>query len=673
MIKKWAAPDMSAQAINTFAQQTGLPEFLCAVMAGRGYDSAEKITDILEETNLKLQPPFIFKDMDRVVWRIEEAIMLDQRICIYGDYDCDGVTATAILLSYFRSINVDAFYYIPNRFTEGYGMNRDAIKRIKEKGADLIITVDNGISAHKEITFAKSNGIDVVVTDHHTPQEVLPDCPVVDPHRSDCPSVFKDIAGVGVAFYLVCALQERDPLEVLPEYSDILAIGTVADVVTLTHDNRQFVKHGLKSMAAATRPGIAALMDVAGVTKAPSSRSLAFGIAPHINAAGRIEDATPVVELLLIPDQESATKEASKLSVLNSQRKDIEAEILQTIERELEEAPGFINKRVLVVAGEGWHQGVIGIVAARLVDKYGKPSIVFSINGVEAHGSGRSICEVSLIEAVSACRDLLIGYGGHRQAAGLTIATKNIEEFSNIIDAFCAQRYPIMPVKTLALDSVVEPYQITLENTRYLEKLEPFGEGNPSPVFGIYGAAIVKVKPTTSGEHVRLHLKKGPVYFQAMYFRMTPEQFPFREMDLIDLAVQIDIGEYKGEPQLTICVQEAKPAGFEYHEISVEYERYLRHLRGEYDDMCKKSDLLPDRAFIATVYKVLKSRLRTATTIERLYTGYKKNVPFDMLCVTLDILDELALVKKVGNGYMLAGRQERIDLSKSLIMMNLSK
>lgn len=656
MLKKWVYPEIKENIVHAMRLKTGLPRFVCILLANRGYTDTESIAALGATTTPALQNPLCFMDMPQAVETIREAIVFGQKICVYGDYDCDGVTATTILCSYLRSVGANATYYIPDRFSEGYGMNKTAIKRIADAGAELIITVDNGVTAFEEITYAKELGLQIIVTDHHSPRETLPDTLVVNPHRADCPSTFKDIAGVGVAFYLVCALANRAAADMLDEYADILAVGTVADVVPLTGDNRYFVRAGLEKISKNSHIGLACLREIAEPGNRLTSRSLAFGIGPRINAAGRMENASEVVELLLSEDAARARKIALHLNELNEERKKIEENIVEAATAQLSAHPKLLQKRILVVAGEGWHQGIIGIAASRLTEQYGRPSIVFSIQNGVAHGSARSIDGVSIINAISSCNNRLITYGGHEQAAGLSIAAEDIGWLIDALDAYCAAHYPIMPLPEVKLDCIVETDEVTIESVAKISELEPFGEGNPVPLFAISAAEIVDVDSLKQDKHQRVHFRKGNKYFSAMWFQMSSAAMPFTIGDRVDMLVQFEVGEYRNMPQLTTIIRDMKPAGFDAGSVSAEYERYLKYRRGECADENEMPTMSVSAAPVKRVYEVVEKRKRV-TPPEVVYMKLKlmgDPVSFDTVCIALDMLEEQGKLKKNGSGHLLA-------------------
>ena len=674
MFTRWNFPKSNTSEITQLAKETGLPAFVCQLLLARGYTDADKVKTLRESPADTLPDPFSFKDMDRAVAATRDAIEKNQTICVYGDYDCDGVTSTTILASCLNDMGANVTYYIPDRFSEGYGMNKSAIRKIHAAGTGLIITVDNGISAHDEIAYAHELGMRVIVTDHHTPRETLPDAlAVVDPHREDCTSLFKGLAGVGVAFYFVCALTGVSPAVMLDKYSDILAIGTVADVVPLVEDNRIFVKRGLRKIAENPCIGVAALSEVAGVGDRVTSSSLGFSFGPRINAAGRVEHAKSVVKLFMTEDVEYAKTEAARLNQLNLKRKDIEAAITENAIAKLADNPKLLEKRIIVVAGEDWSNGVIGIVASRLTETFGKPAIVLEIKGDVAKGSGRSIEGISLIKAITACSEHLEGYGGHNQAAGLSIRTERIDAFAGALDAFCAKEYPIMPVPAYRIDCVLEPTEATIRNVEALSILDPFGEGNPHPMFCIRNVEILNVQALKEDKHQRVSFKKSSCTFEGMYFQMNSLSMPYSKGDMVDILIELNLGEYRGKPQLTFNIKAMRPAGFDFDLIASEYEQYLRYKRGEYRGEDVKAALYPSRELIGDIYRNLRSKIHSLT-VEGLYSKVDADTThFGAVCMAVDVLMELDFVEKLGSVYTLKkGQPNKRNLEESEILRGLA-
>jgi single-stranded-DNA-specific exonuclease len=616
-----------------------------------------------------------FHGMREASERIKGAVYLGERICVYGDYDCDGVTSTALLVSCLGNLGANVCYYIPNRFAEGYGMHSGALDKLKEAGVDLILTVDNGISAKSEVDYALGLGMDIIVTDHHAiPDAPLPNVITVNPHLSECGSRFKEISGVGVAFYLACALTGTPPEAVLENYADIVALGSVADVMPLVMDNRVFVIAALRMLKEDSAcPGVKALLEVSKADgKTATARTFGFALGPRVNAAGRMGDASPVVDMLLTHSYDLALAEARQLDALNAERKRMEEIVLKEIETELASDPQILRRRVIVVCGEGWHQGVIGIVAARMVEHYGKPCIVFTTDGEIAHGSGRSTVDVSLIDALSACKGCLIRCGGHRQAVGLTAATDMLEALADALDEYLLKIHPVMAIPSVRVDAEISVDEMSIANIRALSYFEPYGEGNPAPMFAVMAATVVDFDSLSQGKHTKVHFRKSQKTFSALYFQMAPGDFPYRANDVVDVLVQFEVGEYRGEDQLSVFVRDIKPHGFDAGFVAADFEAYSRHQCGKYEGDGDKATLLPTKENIAVVFRMMRERALSPTSPEFAYIS-AGNISFRRILVTFDVMAEMGLIKSNGGNFLLADVTTKRNLAESRILRQLSK
>lgn len=671
-IKRWIVEDNKEKS-QSLSQQTNLPQLVSSVLVARGLTTPEQVTDFLSD-DIEYESPFAIKDMDKAVDRINKALENGEKIAIYGDYDCDGITSTALLISYFQSVGGDAFYYIPDRESEGYGLNKKAIDKLKAFGTNLIITVDNGVTSHEEIAHANALGLDVVVTDHHTPRETLPPAvAVVNPHRPDCPSKFKDYAGVGVAFKLVCALEGAETWEMLELYADLVTIGTIADIVPLVGENRAIVQFGLESLPHSVRPGIHALFGIAGISEDEpiTSDSIAFGLAPRINAAGRMGEVEDAVELLITDDMEFAEETAEKLQGYNQKRRSIEDEILEEVSQVLADNPEILKERVLIVSGPDWHPGVMGIVASRLLDQYGKPCFVFSVSGGEASGSGRSLEGFDLIQAVHACSEKLLHYGGHTMAAGATVPAKDLSYFAQQMQQYAAEHYEVMPVPSIHASAWLEGDDLTLENVKTLEMLGPFGAENEAPLFALHGVQITGIFPTRDGNHMRLRLKAQEQEFTAIYFRMPEEQFPYVVSDTVDCVVALEVNFWNGAQQLSVCIEDLRRTGLPQDDIIKQRELYQRHVRGEYKEE-QKNALLPGREHLALVYRYLRHEEGFPYGEMALFERFlEQDITFGKMCIALDAFEELGLITKENGAIQVVPTQEKVDLADSQVLKNL--
>lgn len=593
--------------IERLHQATGLPPLACGVLAARGMKDPQEVREFLR-ADPPLSSPSLLHGIEAAAARIRQAVDTGERIAVFGDYDVDGVCATALMYSYLESLGAQVFYKLPNRADEGYGLCASSVKSMAERGITLIITVDNGISAAAEIAYAKTLGVDVVVTDHHIPPENLPEAAaLVDPQLPEDASPCKSLAGVGVAFKVICAVEQSEPEEMLEWYGDLVAVGTIADIMSLTGENRAIVRRGLELLRENPRPGLQALMEVAGLAGRPlTAESVSFGLAPRMNAAGRMDDATAALRLLLSEDEEEAAQLAAVLDGYNQERQRTEREIVERIAAELDADPALARRRVLVVWGEGYHQGVIGIVASRLVERYGRPAIVFSVDGGEAKGSGRSVPGFSLYEAIAACGEMLIRFGGHDAAAGLSIETGRLDEFARAINAFAADRYPVMEVPPLRADLAVSLDAVSTEQVAALESLAPFGSGNPQPLFLLENAVLDAVYPLSEGRHSRLRLRQGSASLYAVLFGVAPSALGYHPGDRVEALLYLSVYEGQSGPMLSARIRELRPAGIG-NDYVMQTQLYQAFEGGGTltEQQCR--ELLPDRAEVASVFRLARA------------------------------------------------------------------
>ena len=645
-LRKWEVRPLDKERAAAFAQTYGVPFFLAMLMNIRGLDDAAHLREFLGEGE-PLSDPFLLKDMDKAAARITRAVDNMEKIAVYGDYDADGVTSTAMLYSYLETRGVDVIFYIPQREGEGYGMNMGAVEYLKEQGVSLIVTVDNGISSVQEVARANELGIDVVVTDHHRPQEILPDAvAVVDAYRPDDTSPYKHFSGVGIAFKLLMALEDGagDVEDLLEAYSDLAAIGTIGDIVPLTGENRTLIRAGLERLSQSDRPGVQALLENAGIAgKALTSTNVAFTLVPRINATGRMGAPERAVRLLISGYEEEAEVLSEEICADNEERRRVEAEIAEAAFADIE-AKGYMKDRVVVVDGENWHHGVIGIVASRVTERCGKPCMIISRGETEAKGSGRSIEGFSLFEAICACGDLLIKFGGHPMAAGITLKPENIEAFRKRINQYAAEHFPQMPTQTVTLDCKLNPAALSVSMAQSLTQLEPFGNGNPQPVFGLFNMELSNVTPVGGGGHLRLTLEKNGAVITAMRFNTKPEELPYHIGDKIDLAVQLEAREFRGQPSLTVIVRDMKFAAFNTEKNIASLASFEKWQRGEVLSAEDKNRLYPDRACLAAIYRALRTVNGKETDQVRFVSQFGKDMTLGLFKTALLVFEERGLV-----------------------------
>lgn len=646
ILRKWEVRPLDKERAAAFAQTYGVPFFLAMLMNIRGLDDAAHLWEFLGEGE-PLSDPFLLKDMDKAAARITRAVDNMEKIAVYGDYDADGVTSTAMLYSYLETRGADVIFYIPQREGEGYGMNIGAVEYLKEQGVSLIVTVDNGISSVQEVARANELGIDVVVTDHHRPQEILPDAvAVVDAYRPDDTSPYKHFSGVGIAFKLLMALEDGagDVEDLLEAYSDLAAIGTIGDIVPLTGENRTLIRAGLERLSQSDRPGVQALLENAGIAgKALTSTNVAFTLVPRINATGRMGAPERAVRLLISGYEEEAEVLSEEICADNEERRRVEAEIAEAAFADIE-AKGYMKDRVVVVDGENWHHGVIGIVASRVTERCGKPCMIISRGETEAKGSGRSIEGFSLFEAICACGDLLIKFGGHPMAAGITLKPENIEAFRKRINRYAAEHFPQMPTQTVTLDCKLNPAALSVSMAQSLTQLEPFGNGNPQPVFGLFNMELSNVTPVGGGGHLRLTLEKNGAVITAMRFNTKPEELPYHIGDKIDLAVQLEAREFRGQPSLTVIVRDMKFAAFNTEKNIASLASFEKWQRGEVLSAEDKNRLYPDRACLAAIYRALRTVNGKETDQVRFVSQFGKDMTLGLFKTALLVFEERGLV-----------------------------
>ena len=623
--------------IDEMAQKLGKSRFFAVLLYNRGYRSAEDAMRFLHFEEENLHDPFLLQDMEKATDRIFRAIEKNEKICVYGDYDVDGVTAVSTLYLYLTSLGADVCIKIPKREGEGYGVSCAAIKALAESGVNLIITVDTGITACDEVKYAKELCVDFVVTDHHECREELPEaCAVVNPHRRDCTYPFKELAGVGVVFKLVCALEIKHSAaegraldaalrDVCLKYVDLVALGTIADVMPIVDENRLIVSMGLKLMENSARPGLRALIDAASSKKSGdyskkkkiNSSFIGFGIAPRINAAGRISDAAIAVKALLANEDE-AVELAEALCEINRQRQIEENRIAEEAYEMIHDLADMDENPVIVLDSNSWQQGIIGIVASKITEKYGLPSILVSFDGSsgrypapfdEGRGSGRSIKGLNLVDALNYCEDLLVKHGGHELAAGLTIRRSQLDDFRDKINEYARQHLTDEAFQvTLDADCELDTKEINLSLAKELQLLEPYGTGNNTPLFVLKDAVAKKISATKGGDHTRMTVEKNGKYFSAMYFGIAPLDLGFFVGDKIDLLFNLDINDYKNVLSEQLTVRDAR--------IAKSCTDVIKHAQKRYEEVRaggsyrSDEDFLPSRDDCAVVYTYLRREYR---------------------------------------------------------------
>lgn len=676
-MKLWKVAPFDKNQANAIQNQYHLPGIIAMLLQIRGITTAQEIDDFLHNED-EIAPPWEIKDMEQACMRVHTAIEQDEFICVYGDYDADGVTSTALLYSYLEAIGARVMYYIPSREAEGYGMNNAAVDTLHQKGVRLIITVDNGIAAISEIRYAKSLGIDTVVTDHHMPLGELPDaCAVVDLHRSDCPSRFKQLSGVGVAFKLIMALEGEycDVDSLLDMYADLLCLGTIGDIVELKSENRVFVKRGLLSMQQTERTGLYALIRNAGLTGKPiTAGNVSFTLVPRINAVGRLGASGRSVELLLTNDEKEAGNFAAAMSYDNAERQQIERDIIEKIDARVMRDPRLVMDKVLVLDGENWHQGVVGIVASRIREIYGKPTIIISRDGENAKASGRSVEGFALCDAIAACGDLLTHYGGHPMAAGLSLPSANIELFRKRINEYADQQGD-MPFDTLHIDCKLNPAAISLDLVNELNVMKPYGAGNPTPVFGFFNMVLTNIIPLSNNKHLKLVLSRGNVSVSAMLFFTSAEDFPYEKGEVLDIAATLEINEYNDRFSVSVIIKDVKAHDEDAAQVLASGRIFETFCRG--GRLCRKEllSILPSRDDFALLYRYLRDRKGYSRRTETLVGRLQNRLSYGKIRVALEAMNELGLIRiqegLKANRITLCQVSRKVDLSSASIIKKL--
>ena len=630
-MKKWLCSPAPAGVNNEITAQFG--ELLGGVMLSRGITTLDRAREFFGCSSLS--DPLLMKDMESTVDVIRQALDEGKKITVYGDYDCDGVTSTAMLYGYLDAMGAEVEYYIPDR-SEGYGMNIPALEKILDQGTELIITVDNGVSAVEEAEYIRQRGAQLVITDHHQPPQELPVCEAcVNPHRQDDNSPFKELCGAGVVLKLLCALEEDEEF-VMEQYAELAAVGTIGDVMPLVGENRYIVRRGIEDIRASQNIGIDRLLRTAGVSpESVDATTVAFSICPRINAAGRIAAADKAVQLLMADSPEQAGLLSEELNLMNENRRAEEARIMEDVSRQLESDPSILRERVLVVSGEGWHHGVIGIVAARLLEKYGKPVLMISVENGEARGSARGIDGFSIYKLLDRCSRVLTKFGGHPKAGGFSLPADRVEDFRQMVYAFCRECYPKMPEYTVSADMEITGDRLTEEALNSLSQLEPCGEGNQRPVFLLRNCTVESKRALKDGRYTSFELRSGGVKLKALCFGSPFAKFHPEQGSMVDIIAAAELNEFRGVKSVTLKVQEIRPSGFREDRFFAAQRTYEEISRGEGCDSRLAPRVIPDRNALMAVYDLLR-KYGGAMSAEELCIYGGSDLNYCMLRIALD-------------------------------------
>ncbi len=656
MFKRWKVKQSVGAVGDDAAAQFG--PLAGEILTRRGMLSGD------EFSRTELSDPLLIKDMDKAVEVIRNALDEDKKITIFGDYDCDGVCAAAILYSYLEAQGADVDLYIPDRVKEGYGMNPDAVKAIADRGTELVITVDNGISAHNEAMLLKEKGVQLVITDHHQPSETLPECDAcVDPHRADDSSPFENLCGAGLAMMLLVAL-EGDEEFILDRFSDLAALATVADVVPIKGENRLIVIRGLENIRNEQNAGLTRLIKAAKCSPAAiSAVDLAFYVAPKINAAGRMTSADTAVKLLLCEDDaERAGTLTEELMRLNGERQKICDEIHADARKMMAEDPLIAKQRVIVLAKEGWHHGIVGIVCSRILEEYGKPVVMIAIDGNKASGSVRSIEGYSAYGMLAACGGVLTKFGGHPGAGGFSLPADDIPEFTRKIHEYSLKACPNMPDLSIYADMEISTDALTVDNVRQLRVLEPFGEGNEQPVFRLSGCRLLSKTPRgEGGKFTAFSISNGGAAVSVIAFNMRFADFLPKEGDRIDVIASAELNEYNGNESVQLRLVDYRFSSFEEDKYFAAKHVYEGICRGEGCDMRLLPRVLPqNRNELMPVFDMIAQN--SGRTAEQLFAA-DGSVNYCMLRVTLDAFADAGIISvSEDGGIRLAPVTQKRDL-----------
>ena len=662
--KKWTVREFIQEEDRDraaqLAEEAGLPFFLAETLVKRGIDTVRKAEEYFTPSIQDFHDPYLFEDMEAAVQRIIDASEAGEHVTVFGDYDCDGICATSILWHFLTDkLELSADWFIPNRFDDGYGLSKNAISLIAQRGTTLIITVDCGIVSHDEVEFARELGIDVIITDHHRPGERLPEAvAVIDPILPTCHYPFRYLCGAGVAYKVTEALAEVIGLEGRPlEYLPLAAMATIGDSVSLTGENRNIVAAGMQHMSDSRWLGLNKLMDSAGLKPPVSVRSIAFGLVPRINAAGRMGSGERALRLLLAQDEDKARALAEEISEENRNRQVLEAQI--TAEAILPEALQTKDHDAVVISlGRNWHHGVVGIVASRLTEKFNKPSIVFAYeeDGETIRGSARSVSGFNIHKALTGCSDCLEKFGGHEMAAGLSLKAEHLPDLIAGLNRYAEEAdLAVYAIPEVCADSEIPLSEITLENAALLEQIQPCGEGNPEPIYIAKGLRLIKCSAVGSSEaHLRMQfsIEDGntetygrPVSGIAFHCgKLVPM---VSSLDKCDILFKLNVNEWNGKSSISLQVLDIREADV-------------------YNTACGRKELVLLYNAVHKIYQNgfgredLPDLLSCLKQTDVGYTWFK-------LFKAIEIFKELGILQKSGHQYRPASTQNKLELEKSAV------
>ncbi|MDR2606074.1 MAG: single-stranded-DNA-specific exonuclease RecJ [Oscillospiraceae bacterium] len=687
---------------NTAALTEEFTPLVAALLSSRGFDDREKAKEFLRDDLELLADPFLMKDMDKAVTRIKQALQMKEKIAVFGDYDVDGITATCLLTSYLQSKGASCEPYIPERLTEGYGLSDEALRSITMSGTTLVVTVDCGVTGAEQSKLAKSLGLDLVITDHHECPDVLPDAiAVVDPRRKDCPYPFKGLAGVGVAFKLLCALEgEGSSAKMLEEYGDLVAIGTIADIMPVVGENRAIIRHGIRSLRLGRRCGLRKLMEEAGLPfREVSGADLSFMLVPKLNAAGRMGQVHVSYDLIMTESDTEAAELAVKLCKLNGERREIENHIFTEIcERLTHGNPERKITDPIVVAAGHWHHGVSGIVASRLAGRFGVPAIVICWENGVGRGSCRSFGNFSIFDALDVLKEDLISYGGHFHAAGLTIKHANLANFIPKLKQYYRESREQIGEPELAVDFAVDDLSLlSLENVESLMDLMPWGTENPPPVLALMSGKLDSVTSIGGDRHLKCKVTKGRETLECIYFGVSTKDFSLKPGSYVDLAFEPIVNEFRGVRSVQLILRDARrqvgytrassanttsrtaPAAAASAQTRDALTLCRRFFSGSELMPTEKFLLRPDRSDFAAVWRLLQTGIsdyppQAASRVERITRASGVGNP-GKVYICLKVFEETGLITLDENNGLLevtpVQRKDKADLNSSEILKRL--
>ena len=650
---KWLIKKQDEAAVAEIRKQFGFCDAVARVLYNRGLTDRKSIESFFDIDIANLHDPLLLADMEKATSRIKRAVENGEKITVYGDYDVDGITSVVLMYRCLTSLGANVDYYIPDRTEEGYGLNSSALRSIYDSGTSLIVTVDTGTTAVEEIAEAENYGLDVIVTDHHECKPTLPVCvAVVNPKRPDSVYPYKELAGVGVVFKLVCALI-GDSTKAFSLYGDLVSIGTIADIMPLVDENRVLVSLGLDLLRKRPSCGIKALLEASGGYKHGqiTASTIAFQVAPRINAAGRIGDPKRSVELLLCEDPEQAASLAEGLCDENRTRRQMEADIIADVEKMLENRNP--SDRIIVVGSENWHHGVIGIVASKIVEKYHLPCILVCFDGDRAKGSARSIKDVSMFELLTQSSRHLEKFGGHEMAAGLTLARKDFDGFVRDITAIANEKITDdMMIPVVESECEIPFSEISLDTVHELQRLEPFGTGNPTPNFAFGNVVISDIIAVGAGMHLKLTFSYSGQDFSAMLFGTTLQDFDFAIGDTVDIVFSMSENFFNNRYSLNMSLKRMRLCEETEKKEADEENLYNRFISGD-----KEDGIVLTRKEFTAVYRHLHRNYvnarQTRYMPHALARGFARKglegFGFCKLMICLNILSELGIIEYAYN------------------------